>query len=192
MIARGLAGLGVVGRRVAHAWRAFVVRVARPGVTLGADARLGAGVELRATDGGSLRIGRRCRLGDGVQIHAQGGRIEIGDDVFIGPWTVLTSKSAVALGDDCLVAERVSIRDQDHRIHGDPAVPIRAAGFASAPIAIGRNVWIAAGAVVLRGVRIGDGAVVAANAVVTGDVDGGTIVGGAPARFLRRRGGGDD
>jgi len=54
------------------------------------------------------------------------------------------------------------------------------------PIRIGRRVWIGANVTVLAGVRIGDGAVVAAGAVVTRDVPAFTIVGGVPARVIRR------
>ena len=54
-------------------------------------------------------------------------------------------------------------------------------------IIVGNDIWIGAGAVILPGVRIGDGAIVAAGAVATKDVAAYTIVGGAPARFIKRR-----
>ena len=56
----------------------------------------------------------------------------------------------------------------------------------TAPVTIGRNVWIGGNSVILPGVTIGDGAIIAAGAVVTKNVEAGTIVGGVPAKFLRR------
>lgn len=54
-----------------------------------------------------------------------------------------------------------------------------------APIVLGRNVWVGSNATILQGVTIGDNAVIAAGAVVTRDVEADTVVGGAPARFIR-------
>lgn len=167
--------------------RAWVV-CSRPGVTLAPDVALSADVLLQATDGGSIIVGRRCTLSRGVMIYAHGACVEIGDDTFVGPWTIVSAKAGVRIGPHGLIAERVSIRDQDHDIHGARDAPIGAAGYRSAPILIGDDVWIGAGAAVLKGVSIGPGAVVAANAVVVADVAARDIVGGVPARPIGARG----
>lgn len=83
-----------------------------------------------------------------------------------------------------MIGEYASVRDANHR---RGAGPLRDSGHEAAAITIGRQVWIGRGAVVLAGVRIGDGALVAANAVVTRDVPAGAVVGGVPARPLHRR-----
>lgn len=132
-------------------------------------------------------IAEACVMSRGMEIVAQGGHVSIGANTFVGPWVTITAKDGVSVGRDCLIAERVSIRDQDHRVHGDRAVPIKDAGFEIAPIEIGDGVWIGAGAVILKGVRIGRGAVVAANAVVNRDVADFEIVGGLPARHIGTR-----
>ncbi|MBQ9060107.1 MAG: sugar O-acetyltransferase, partial [Firmicutes bacterium] len=64
--------------------------------------------------------------------------------------------------------------------------PARRQQLHPAPIRIGKKVWIGAGAVITSGVTIGDNAVVAAGAVVNRDVEAGTIVGGVPAKFIKR------
>lgn len=167
--------------------RRLWVDLACPGVHLGRDVQLSTGVELAASDGGVLTVGRAVNVARGVAIVVQYGRIELGQRVFVGAWSVITSKVSVVIGNDVLIAERVTIRDQDHEIRGPIGIPISAAGFRSAPIAIGNDVWIGAGAVILRGVTIGDGAVVAANAVVNCDVASGEVVGGIPARRIGLR-----
>ena len=94
--------------------------------------------------------------------------------------------SRVVIGEDCLIAELVSIRDHDHRF-ADLDVPIRAQGADVAEVNIGRNVWIGSKATVLKGVTIGDDAIVGAGAVVTRDVPANAIVIGVPARVVRFR-----
>lgn len=139
---------------------------------------------LRVTDGGRLSIGPSVAISRGVEITVQGADVRIGEASFIGPWTSIVAKSGVMIGRNALIAERVSIRDQDHEVHGAEGVPIAQAGFRMQPIVIGNDVWIGAGAAVLKGVTIGNGAVVAANAVVTCDVAENEIVGGVPARRI--------
>ena len=113
------------------------------------------------TDGGrNLRFGRNVFVNHGCTAMDLGG-IDIGDDVMIGPNVHLISS-------------------------GHPADPeTRRSQITSAPIRIGRGVWIAAGAMVLEGVTVGEDAVVAAGAVVTKDVPPRTLVAGVPAKVIR-------
>jgi acetyltransferase-like isoleucine patch superfamily enzyme len=173
-------GAGFVARR---AWAICSC----PGVVLGKGVHIAESVKLQATDGGEIILQRGCHLSRGVTIVAQGGRIDLGENTFVGAWTTLTSKVAITAGRDCLIAERVSIRDQDHDLRGDLTAPIARSGFKTAPIWIADNVWIGAGAVILKGVTIGSGAVVAANAVVVRSVGGFEIVGGVPAARIGTR-----
>ncbi|MCO5054644.1 acyltransferase [Thermomonas sp.] len=162
--------------------------LSNPGVwMLGNGQQLAAGVQLRATGDGIIQLGEGAVLGIGVAIVCQRGCIGVGAHTFIGPWSTLVAKTGIMIGANCLIAERVTIRDQNHAIHGRLETPIAQAGFETAPIAIGDDVWIAAGAVILKGVTIGRGAVVAANAVVNRDVAPYEIVGGVPARRIGMR-----
>ncbi|HEY0973775.1 MAG TPA: DapH/DapD/GlmU-related protein [Solimonas sp.] len=186
-VARLMRALIARSRPFVFALRRFWVRCSRPGVVLGDGVALAPGVLLQATDGGGVVIGRRCTISRGVSIVAMGARIEIGDDTFVGPWSTLTAKAGLRIGNDCLIAERVTLRDQNHDIRNGNVVPLREAGYQSAPIVVGDDVWIAAGVVVLKGVTVGDGAVIAANAVVVRDVGRREIAGGVPAKILGHR-----
>lgn len=115
----------------------------------------------------------------------KGGGLVIGADCFIGMGCVITCKSGIDIGDDALIAEHVTIRDQDHAF---PAgARIREAGFDTSPVTIGSDVWLAAKSSVLKGSRIGGGCVVGAHAVVKGVVPGNSVVAGIPARLVRER-----
>lgn len=176
-------------RPYVHRIRRTTIALTSPGVEFAAGGQgISAGVLLRASDGGRIVIACDCQLSRGLEIVAQRGSVVIGAGTFIGPWTVITAKTGVTIGADCLIAERVTIRDQDHALLGPLEAPIAQAGFETAPIVIGDQAWVAAGAVILKGVTIGRGAVVAANAVVNRDVADFEIVGGVPARSIGKRG----
>ena len=131
----------------------------------------------------AVSMGDHCRLGRDVFMDTPGGQITLGRHVRINVGCVLVSYAHIRIGDDCLIGEYVSVRDANHSTA--PGEPMRLQPHTSAPISIGRNVWIGRGAVVLKGVSIGEGAVVAANSVVTKDVAPYTVVAGVPARRIK-------
>lgn len=141
---------------------------------------------VRTTSPVHLHLGEHCRLGSHVFFETQEmGRIEVGSHVRLNAGCTVVSYAHIAIGDDCLIGEYVSIRDANHGLAPNHAM--RSQPHTAAPIQIGNDVWIGRGAVILGGVTIGAGAVIGANAVVTHDVPPMTIVGGVPARVLRRR-----
>jgi len=93
-------------------------------------------------------------------------------------------QESLTVGDYSLFGEGVSIHDDNHVI-GRGREPIASRGLVTRPVAIGRNVWVGAKAVILPGVHIGDNAVVGAGAVVTRDVPPYTVVAGVPARVIK-------
>jgi len=141
----------------------------------------------RAVKGARVHLGEHCRLGRDVLLETPGqGRIDIGSHVRVNQGAIIEAASHVAIGDDCLIAEYVSIRDAGHGMA--PGVPMRLQDQESSPIVVGRDVWIGRGTAVLRGVTIGDGAVIGANSVVTKDIPPGAVAVGAPAAVIRTRG----
>ena len=155
-----------------------------PAISIASNCSFARGVKLQATDGGSISLGCRVSLADGVQIVTQGGRIDIKDDVFIGVGSIIVSRESVEIGRDSLIAEYVVIRDQDHRTD---ARPLRLAGFNSSPIRIGNDVWIGCKATVLRGSSIGDRCVIGAHALVKSTIPEDMLAVGVPARVIRSR-----
>ena len=113
-----------------------------------------------------------------------GDHLEVGDGVFVNYGGVFLDCAPITIGDATQIASNVQLLTPDHP--RDPAQ--RRAGWEAAhPIAIGENVWIGGGAIIVGGVTIGDDAIVAAGAVVTNDVAPGATVAGVPARPLPAR-----
>ena len=139
-------------------------------------------VELHGTR--NIHLGRHALIYPGVYLETQGaGSITLGDGVVLSSGVHIVAFERVMLGSGCMVGEYTSIRDANHRLD---AVSIRHSGHVSAAIDIGNNVWIGRGACVLMGANIGENSVVAANAVVTKPVGAQQIVGGVPAKALRK------
>lgn len=105
----------------------------------------------------------------------------IGQNSTVGWFTLLDARGGLYIGNNVTIASYVKIIDGKHDIN-DPKFP---ASFG--PIIIEDYVWICTGAIILQGVRIGKGAVVAAGAVVTKDVPEYVIVGGNPAKIIGER-----
>lgn len=110
-----------------------------------------------------------------------GRNIRLGRDVFINAGCKFQDQGGIYLGDRVLVGQNVVLATLNHGME-----PSRRGDLHPAPIRIGNGVWIGANATVLPGVTIGDGAVVAAGAVVTRDVPPLTVVGGVPARVIKK------
>lgn len=122
----------------------------------------------------------------GRPITIRRGHVRVGRYSYIGPH--FTASGPVLIGDLCMISSHVKIPGADHRI--DVVGGATRLEFAPAehPVTVFEtDCWIGQGAVIREGVRIGRGAVVAAGAVVTKSVEPYTIVGGSPARLIRRR-----
>lgn len=104
-----------------------------------------------------------------------------GENVFVNSCCCFQDQGGISIGDGCLLGHRVTIATINHGI-----LPKDRHVHELAPVRLGRNVWVGSGACILPGVSIGDGSIIAAGAVVTRDVEPMSIVGGVPARFLRR------
>ena len=114
-------------------------------------------------------------------IYSDFGRnIKIGKNVFINSGCCFQDQGGIELGDGCLIGHQVVIATLNH----DPS-PSRRGGMIPAKVVIGRDVWVGSHATILPGVTIGDGAIVAAGAVVTKDVPPNAVVAGVPAKVIK-------
>lgn len=134
--------------------------------------------------GGSIEIGRRTRISDGVWLKSN-GTLTIGDDAVIRQYSAVACADRIEVGEGVGIAERVSLIDSDHvadgrHVHWAQEPPRRA------PIELGRGCTIAAGAVILAGARLGAGCFVGANAVVrAGEYAPDSLLVGIPAEISR-------
>jgi len=109
-----------------------------------------------------------------------GKNIRVGKNVFVNHACEFMDRGGISIGDDVLIGPKVNLVTINH-----PLDPMTRRSTHCAPIVIKKGAWLGAGASVMPGVTIGENAVVAANAVVTGDVADNAVVGGVPARFIR-------
>lgn len=140
--------------------------------------------KLRVNAKGIITIGDHTRIWShlGITQLSAGPRaiIQIGSNTFINTGAIITSRRHIMIGDNCHIANEVIIMDDDfHQVHS------RAEKSEKEAIIVEDNVWIATRAMILKGVRIGEGAVVAAGAVVTKNVPPRTVVAGVPAKVIR-------
>lgn len=126
------------------------------------------------------QMGERVRLRPPVIVYDP-ENISLGNFVDIGENVVLRGGGGIVIGSRVLIAAGAAITSVGH-----PVQPPRWGRTVAKPIVIGNEVWIGTNAVVLPGVTIGDGAVIAAGAVVTRDVPPYTVVAGVPARVIRQ------
>lgn len=177
------------------------LRIGR-GVTIGRDVVL----ELFAGGTNVLELGDRCVIHDTVRLQLRNGAIRLGPATRVRSFavmksdgeivtggnneisysTVIHSAARVEIGRATGIAERVSIVDSDHSVDGSDGdwynAPLRLG-----PVVVEDNVFIAAGAVITRGTRVGRNSLVAAGAVLTGQSSfpPGSLIAGAPARVVR-------
>lgn len=113
-------------------------------------------------------------------------KVEIGHDVLLNADTKIGGQAGVTIGNYVQLSYNVNIVSVNHA-YQDPTVPIKKQGEYGKSINIEDDVWIGANVVILPGVTVGRGAIVAANAVVVHDVAPYSIVGGIPAKLIKFR-----
>jgi serine acetyltransferase len=142
---------------------------------------------------GGISIGAFVKVGAYAVIEAlvpeRGVTVRIADGAYIGHFPRITAVGEVVIGEEVMIADRVYLSDTGH-VYEDVTQPVKRQGLRDGRrVEIGRGAWIGIGAAIVGDVRIGENAVVGANAVVRDDVPGFTVVAGNPAQVVRRHDG---
>jgi acetyltransferase-like isoleucine patch superfamily enzyme len=187
---RFLSRNGMLNRRYGrllgrYLWRRLLTPAGRRWRTNGL-VFFGRQLELEIGARGRVDFGRFVWIGDKTKIRCHEGLVEIGDKTVMGQECTISAYQRVRIGEQCVIADRAMFIDFDHGVV-EVERPIRLQGIYKRDVEVGSNVWIGYGACILRGVSVGDNAIVGTNSVVTKDVPANAVVAGIPARIIRMR-----
>lgn len=135
--------------------------------------------------GNNVRIGAFSRIIISTSFNDLGKGIRIGNNVGLGEFAYLGGAGGLEIGDDCIIGQYLSCHPENHNFD-NPNLPIRLQGVNRAPICIKPNCWIGSKVTILAGVTIGANSVVAAGAVVTKSMPPNSLIGGVPAKVLKK------
>ncbi|EMO43306.1 transferase hexapeptide repeat protein [Leptospira noguchii serovar Autumnalis str. ZUN142] len=136
----------------------------------------------------NISIGENCGVGAFAFFSASGGEIRIGNEVFFNRNVHINASvgGVIDIGDRCLIGPNVVFRTANHNFDSIE-LPIQKQGHKIGNIILETDVWIASNVVLVGGIRIGKGVVVAAGSVVTKDIPAYSVVGGVPAKIIKKR-----
>ena len=183
-------GMNKVGRKL------FVGRnvklFAKHNFFLGDNVRIENGVTIDALSKNGIVFGNRVKIGENSKVICSGTLSELGIGISIGNDTSFAenayfgSAGGIGIGNDVIAGQNVRFHSENHQ-YEDLDTLIRCQGINRSGIKVGNNVWIGSGVVFLDGSEVSDGCVVAANSVVNKKFEENSIIGGIPARLLKRR-----
>lgn len=162
-------------------------------ISIGEKTKIHDGVYVDALSTEGVVIGDHVVLGRNARIECTGSLKEIGKGIVIGDRTTIGNDcyfgaaGGIVIGNDVVAGQYIRFHSENH-CYDDINRLIKDQGVTHKGIRIGNNCWIGSGSVFLDGSEIGDGCVVAANAVVTKSFPENCIIGGVPAKVLRKRG----
>ena len=149
-------------------------------------------------DKSKISLGNNAHVHGTLMVFPYGGEITIGNNCYVGDLSRIWSAEKIEIGNDVLISHNVNIIDTnahesdalERAINGREilknGLPKEKGNVSSAPIIIHDNAWINFNSIILKGVTIGEGAIVAAGSVVTKDVPAFTLVAGNPAKVIKK------
>lgn len=169
----------IIGRKIRRI-------VYRPFFKTASNFNIDSGVVIRGFS--NISIGKNVSIAQRCYIMAHdGGRLKIGANASINVCSHINAASGVInIGNDTILGPEVLLRSANHTF-SDNKIPIRKQASVSKPIIIGKDCWISARVIVVPGVKINDGAVIGAGAIVTKDIPQYTVAVGMPASPIKSR-----
>lgn len=162
-------------------------------LSLGRDTIIEDGVEINCLSNDGIKFGDRVTIGKYAIIRPSniyggpiGEGLVIGNHSNIGPFNYIGCSGKITIGNNVMLGPRVSIYAENH-VFDNPDLTIKEQGVKKQFVHIEDDCWIASNVVILSGVTIGKGSVVAAGAVVTESITPYSIVGGVPAKLIKKR-----
>jgi len=154
-------------------------------IQLGRGCKIQSDASVDATRSPGVRFGDKVEINRFAYVQGGNGGVRVANRVRVNNFAIINGSGGVDIGDDTLIGPGVQIISYQHRYA--LGATIQSQPVDARPIRIGRDVWLGANAIILAGVSIGDGAVVAAGAVVREDVPAYTVVAGVPATMKKIR-----
>lgn len=148
---------------------------------------LSPGIEISGFE--NIQLGDNVQISKRCSIHAHNyGKLLIGNNFGMNVNSTLgaSDNGEIIIGDNVMIAQNVVIRSSNHKFD-DISIPISMQGHTGGRIVVGNGCWIAANVVITSNVNIGEHSIIAAGAVVTNDIEPYSIVGGVPAKLIRKR-----
>ncbi len=181
----GSKGLVLVGRQAS-------VRYAHQ-LIAGKDLIIEDNAEVNCLSEQNIVLGNRVTIGKHAIIRpsniyggAIGAGLKVGDHSNIGPFAYIGCSGFISIGNNVMISPRVSIYAENH-VFDNPEILMKEQGVTQAPVIIEDDCWIAANSIILAGVTIGRGSVIAAGSVVTKDIPPYSVAAGVPAKVIKQR-----
>ncbi len=181
----GSKGLVLVGRQAS-------VRYAHQ-LIAGKDLIIEDNAEVNCLSEQNIVLGNRVTIGKHAIIRpsniyggAIGAGLKVGDHSNIGPFAYIGCSGFISIGNNVMISPRVSIYAENH-VFDNPEILMKEQGVTQAPVIIEDDCWIASNSIILAGVTIGKGSVIAAGSVVTKDIPPYSVAAGVPAKVIKQR-----
>lgn len=167
-------------------WIHWSVKYRMPSkIRIGSHCELRRGILLdaRSKESPAIIIGDYCRIKENVSLLAYGGKIELGDNVLIGPGTHVYGHGGVFIGNYSMLGGNITISSANYAYHLS-STPFQYQGYVLKPVKISSNVWVGNNSVIL-GATINENVIVGAGSVVTGNLESGFVYAGNPAKKIK-------